>query len=41
MFLDKEDKVMKKDLIRTALGFRCFLIIEEIEVTDPKDRKRM
>lgn len=30
---------MKKDLIRTALGFRCFLIIEEIEVTDPKDRK--
>lgn len=39
MFLDKEDKVMKKDLIRTALGFRCFLIIEEIEVTDPKDRK--
>ncbi len=39
MFLDKEDKVMKKDLIRTALGFRCFLTIEEIEVTDPKDRK--
>lgn len=30
---------MKKDLIRTAIGFRCFLIIEEIEVTDPKDRK--
>ena len=31
--------VMKKDLIRTALGYRCFLTIEEIEVTDPKDRK--
>lgn len=30
---------MKKDLIRTALGYRCFLTIEEIEVTDPKDRK--
>lgn len=30
---------MKKDLIRTDLGFRCFLIIEEIEVTDPKDRE--
>nr|DAR94210.1 MAG TPA: hypothetical protein [Caudoviricetes sp.] len=39
MFLDKEVKVMKKDLIRTAIGFRCFLTIEEIEVTDPKDRK--
>lgn len=39
MFLDKEDKVMKKDFIRTALGYRCFLIIEEIEVTDPKDKK--
>lgn len=30
---------MKKDFIRTALGYRCFLTIEEIEVTDPKDRK--
>lgn len=30
---------MKKDLIRTAIGFRCFLTIEEIEVTDPKDKK--
>jgi hypothetical protein len=39
MFLDKEDKVMKKDLIRTSVGYRCFLTIEEIEVTDPKDRK--
>lgn len=39
MFLDKEDKVMKKDLIRTDVGYRCFLIIEEIEVTDPKDRE--
>lgn len=39
MFLDKEAKVMKKDLIRTAIGFRCFLTIEEIKVTDPKDRK--
>ena len=39
MFLDKEDKVMKKDLVKTALGYRCFLSIEEIEVTDPKDRK--
>lgn len=38
-FLDKEVKVMKKDLIRKAIGFRCFLTIEEIEVTDPKDRK--
>lgn len=30
---------MKKDLIRTGVGYRCFLIIEEIEVTDPKDRE--
>lgn len=30
---------MKKDFIRTAVGYRCFLIIEEIEVTDPKDRE--
>jgi hypothetical protein len=30
---------MKKDLIRTALGYRCFLTIEEIEVIDPKDKK--
>lgn len=36
---NKKIRVMKKDLIRTAIGFRCFLIIEEIEVTDPKDRK--
>lgn len=30
---------MKKDLVKTALGYRCFLSIEEIEVTDPKDKK--
>lgn len=30
---------MKKDLVKTALGYRCFITIEEIEVTDPKDKK--
>ena len=32
-------RFMKKDLVKTALGYRCFLSIEEIEVTDPKDKK--
>ena len=32
-------KKMKKDLVKTALGYRCFLSIEEIEVTDLKDKK--
>lgn len=31
---------MKKDLIRTGVGYRCFLIIEEIEVTDLEDREK-
>lgn len=31
---------MKKDFIRTAVGYRCFLIIEEIEVTDLEDREK-
>lgn len=37
--IKKEGNVMKKDLVKTALGYRCFLSIEEIEVTDPKDKK--
>lgn len=31
---------MKKDLVKTALGYRCFLFIEEIEVTDLEDREK-
>nr|DAY86803.1 MAG TPA: hypothetical protein [Caudoviricetes sp.] len=31
---------MKKNLIRTDVGYRCFLIIEEIEVTDLEDREK-
>lgn len=31
---------MKKDLVKTALGYRCFLSIEEIEVTDLEDREK-